>query len=322
MIPRFMNPRFMFPRPRSARRLRSLALAAALLAAAPPSATAAEGETARVVALGGSVTEILYALGLDDRIVAVDTTSLYPPEAKAEHPDVGYLRALSAEGVLSVGPSLIIAEADAGPAEAVSLLEQASVPFLKAPAVHDPAGVAGKIAFVAKAMGEEAKGRALAEAVTADLDTITGATAGIENRARVLFVLSAAGGRIMAAGEGTSADTMIRLAGAANAVSGFGGYKPLNDEAILAAAPEVVVMMAQGPAADDRGEVLSLPALKQTPAGRDGRLVTMDGLYLLGFGPRTAHAIRDLAHAIYPDRSLPSLPERPWTAARAEAPAQ
>ncbi|ESR23891.1 heme/hemin ABC transporter substrate-binding protein [Lutibaculum baratangense] len=294
---------------------RRAALAGILLAATLTSGADRAAAAERIVSLGGSITEILYALGREGEIVAVDTTSQYPPAVTETHPDVGYLRALSAEGVLSVGPTLILAEADAGPQEAVALLEQASIAFRRAPDEPSAEGLGDKILFVARAVGDEAAGTGLRETVEADLETILGATGAIEPRARVLFVLSAAGGRIMASGANTAAASMIELAGAENAVGGFEGYKQINDEAVLAAAPDVIVMMAGGPHMPANEEVLSLPALADTPAGRARRLVTMDGLYLLGFGPRTAHAVRDLAHAIYPDLGLPDLPERPWTAA-------
>lgn len=96
---------------------------------------------------------------------------------------------------------------------------------------------------------------------------------------------------------------MIRLAGATNAIDAFDGYKPVTDEAILAAAPEAILMMDRGEATASHGapddELLAMPALQPTPAARDGRVIRMDGLYLLGFGPRTGQAARDLHEAIY-----------------------
>lgn len=257
--------------------------------------------SASIVSLGGSVTEILYALGLEQRIVAVDSTSTYPAEALSEHPDVGYLRALSPEGVLSAGGDVVIAEADAGPPEAVALLEEASVPFVRVPGEPSLEGVVEKIRIVSRAAGAEAEGEALAEKVEADFAAVQADVAKVDEPASVIFVLSMADGRVMAAGEDTSAEAMIRLAGARNAFSGFKGYKPVNDEAILEAAPEVIVMMARGDHAAGAEQVFAHPALGATPAAADRRLVTLDGLYLLGFGPRTAEAVRDLAEAIYPE---------------------
>ncbi|MEJ8572601.1 heme/hemin ABC transporter substrate-binding protein [Microbaculum marinum] len=329
--------------PRAASRIVPASLGAALVVAGlsaglpggvsgaraePVSVTDARGhaveiaDSSRVVSVGGSITEILYGLGLEDRIVAVDTTSLYPAEALAEKPNVGYLRALSPEGVLSTDPSLILAEADAGPPEAVELLETASVPFVSAPGGTDPEGVAEKIRFVAKVMSVPEAGEDMAKAVAQDLKTVREAVDGLQDRRRVLFVLSLSNGRIMAAGDGTSAAAMIEMAGADNALTGFTGYKPVNDEAVIEAAPDVIVMMARGDHAAAADEVFAHPALATTPAADGPHLVTMDGLYLLGFGPRVAQAVRDLSHAIYPDAPIPELPERPWAAASGGAAGQ
>ncbi|WP_236637899.1 ABC transporter substrate-binding protein [Mangrovicoccus ximenensis] len=105
----------------------------------------------------------------------------------------------------------------------------------------------------------------------------------------------------MAAGDGTGADGMLRLAGAENVMAGaFDGYKPVNDEALLSAAPEIVVMMQpQGDHGGSAEDVLAMPALAATPAGRDGAFVTIDPA-ALGFGPRTAEFARGLHDALYP----------------------
>ena len=278
--------------------MRPLGLAAAFaLLCLPLGAAAAE----RVVAVGGSVTETVFALGAGDRLVARDTTSTWPPDAEAL-PDVGYVRRLSPEGVLSVAPDLILAEEGAGPPETVELLAAAEIPFVTIPDATDAEGVARKVEAVGAALGLEDRAAALAASIRADMREIRERSERIGTPARVLFLLSAEGGRLMASGSGTAADSMIRLAGGENAVTGFEGYKPLTDEAVLAAAPDVVLMM-EGRAGHGGAGVLSHPALAATPAGRDGRLVEMDGLYLLGFGPRTAEAVADLHAALYPNES-------------------
>jgi iron complex transport system substrate-binding protein len=131
-----------------------------------------------------------------------------------------------------------------------------------------------------------------------------------------MFILSLLDGRIMAAGKDTAADAMLTLARAGNVFSDFTGYKPVSAEAVLAAAPEAIVVMERygpgpGPGVDV-ADVLADRTLSETPAGKSGRVVSMNGLYLLGFGPRTPHAARDLAAAIYPDLDLPQLADRPW----------
>jgi iron complex transport system substrate-binding protein len=297
-----------------------LAIAFALLATPAGAAivTDASGRTitindaSRIVAIGGAVTEVLYALGLEDRVIAVDLTSTFPASA-ATKPSVGYMRTLAPEGVLSVAPSVVIAIEGSGPADAVDVLEKASVPFVLVPEAHDAAGVARKIRFIAEAIGERDKGEALAASVAQDLAAVSSATAKIVPRRTAVFVLSMAGGAPMVAGDKTAASDIFALAGIDNALTGFSGYRRASEEAALAAEPQAVVMMAERGHAMTADAVFSTPAFIGTPAARDRRLVSLPGSYLLGFGPRTAHAARDLAAAIYPDASLPALPARPWT---------
>lgn len=272
------------------------ALALALLAAG--GATAAEA--GRVLAIGGSVTEIVYALGQGGRLVARDSTSTYPAEAAAL-PDVGYMRALSPEGVLSTGPDLILADADAGPPEAVAAIRAASVPYVEVPSEESAAGVGAKIRVVAGALGDAAAGEALATQVEGAITAAAARGAAEPARRRAIFLLSVEGGRLMAAGEGTGADAMLRLAGAENALGGFHGYKLVSAEAVLAAAPDAVVMMDRGGGGHGAtaAQVFALAGLAGTPAAEAGALVTMDGLFLLGFGPRTAAAVDALHAALY-----------------------
>jgi iron complex transport system substrate-binding protein len=255
----------------------------------------------RVVSVGGSVTEIVYALGEGHRLVARDSTSSYPAEAEAL-PNIGYARALSPEGVLSVSPDLIIASAGAGPVETLDVLKQADIAYAEVPEVYSPAGVIAKIETVAAALGAEDKAKALLGDIAPDLEA---AHAEAQARAgdapvRVLFVLSTQGGRIMAGGRNTAADGIIRLSGGINAIDAFEGYKPMTDEAVSATAPDVILAMDRG---GDHGvameQMASLPALIPTPAAQNGRLVRMDGQSLLGFGPRTADTIRTLSEAFY-----------------------
>jgi iron complex transport system substrate-binding protein len=262
--------------------------------------TASIAEARRIVAIGGSITEIVYALGAEDRLVARDTTSVYPAAA-LKLPDVGYMRQLSPEGVLSVDPDAVLALEGSGPRETIDVLEKASVPFLLVPDTHTREGILDKIRLVGKAVGKSGPAQELAERVGADIDAAEKPTATITERKRVLFVLSAQGGRILASGSGTAADGIITMAGGVNAVTGYRGYKPLTDEAIIEARPDVILMMDNAGPESPGARVLEQPAIAATPAGKAGRLVHMDGAYLLGFGPRTARAIRDLSAALYGD---------------------
>lgn len=281
---------------------RRAVLAAALgLASAPRPARAAAPAT-RIASLGGAVTEILYRLGAADRIVVVDTTSVYPAEALRGKPNAGYLRALSAEGLLSVGPDLVIAAEGAGPPDVLALVREAGVPVSLVTEPPTPEGVLDKIAAVGRLAGLEREAAALAGEVRAGFADLADQRARIVRPAKALVVLSVANGRIMVGGRNSSADGILTLAGIENAASGLEGFKPITDEAILAAAPDAVVMMRNGVEAASPETVLAPGTpLGQTPAGARRALVTMDGLSLLGFGPRTPQAARDLMRAVYPD---------------------
>lgn len=258
-------------------------------------------EARRIVSIGGDVTEIIYALGEEARLVGRDSTSLFPPQALAL-PDVGYMRQLSPEGVMSTNPDLILATEGSGPPETLAVLTNAQVRFETVPERYDPQGIAAKIGQVGALLGVPEKAAALTRAVEADLAAAAADAAKRPEtaRRRVLFILSMQGGKVMAAGGGTAADAIIGLSGAINAAGAFTGYKPMTDEAIITARPDVVLMMTRGGthAASD-GDLFVHPALALTPAARTKHVIRMDGLQLLGFGPRTAAAIRMLNAAIY-----------------------
>lgn len=259
-------------------------------------------DTSRIASIGGSITEIVYALGEEDKLVARDSTSLYP-EAALKLPDVGYMRQLSPEGVLSVNPTGILAEEGSGPKETIDVLKKASISYITVPENYDHAGILEKIRVVGKAFGADQKAAELAASVDADLAAAEKLTAGIPERKRVLFILSMQGGKILAAGVDTAANGIIELAGAVNAVEGFSGYKQLSDEAAILARPDIILMMDRGEGQSvSEAELFAHPAIAPTPAGQAKRLVRMNGGYLLGFGPRTASAIRDLATTLYGDQ--------------------
>jgi iron complex transport system substrate-binding protein len=308
-------------------RLRLVATAAALIAGAVLApAQAAEvtvrdaagrsvtiADTGRIVSIGGAVTEILYALGLESRIVAVDTSSLHPPRALAEKPNVGYMRQLSPEGILAMSPSLVLAIEGAGPPEAVGVLQAARVPFVQVPERYTADGILDKIRLVSQAVGEASRGACLIDALKRDFATL-GAERAQEPRAhgartpRVLFVLSFVNDRAMVAGRDTAADGIIRMAGAENAMPDLTGYKPVGDEAVIAAKPDVVLMMDRPGQPVATEAVLSRPAFAMTPAGDRKALVVMNGQYLLGFGPRTALAARDLAARLFGETRTTATP--------------
>jgi len=277
---------------------------AALLALPLASYSAhAEGSGAqRVLAIGGAVTEIVYALGEQDRLVGRDSTSSYPPEATAL-PDVGYIRALSPEGVLSVKPDLILARENNGPREAVEVLKSTGVRWVDVPDDFTLEGIDENITIIAAELGVPEKGEELKQQVAADIAKARARLASIDRKHKVMFVLALTDDKVNTAGKNTAAGNIIELAGGDNVITEFSGYKQISNEAVIEAAPEVIVMMnGRGEAADHQSPNALLeahPALSTTPAVKNGNIIRMDGLLLLGFGPRTGEAISKLAEAFY-----------------------
>ena len=268
----------------------------------------AVNDASRIISIGGAVTEILYALGQSAHVVAVDTTSLYPLAALKTKPNVGYFRQLSPEGVMGLSPSVIIAADGAGPRETIAILQQASIPFVSIPDRFDADGILQKIRMIGAATGTEKLAECLEEAVARDLASLTTLRQLIAKPARSMFILSFVNGRPMVAGRGTAADGIMRLAGAVNVFGDFEGYKIVNDEAIIAAAPEAILAMQREGLDLDAQKVFDHSAFRETPAAHDRRFFSMEGLYMLGFGPRTAAAARDLSQALYPGLAKTLLP--------------
>ena len=274
--------------------LTAILLTVALLASGGAQAAGPQ----RIVSAGGDITEIIYQLGAGDRVIGLDSTSNFPADA-SEKAQIGYIRGLAAEGILSLQPDLLIAAHDAGPPPALEQLRAAGLRVELAPKGDSVAGVQEKIRFVGKVleMPEEAEALALklADEMKASLEV---ANANKE-RPRVIFVLNTADGAPLVGGTETSADAIIALAGGVNAASGFEGYKPMSQEAIITAAPDVLLMMSQ--TVNRMGNIdvmLSRPEFQLTPAGKNRRYVAMEGILLFSFGPRLPQAVRELATAL------------------------
>jgi len=257
----------------------------------------------RIVSVGGALTETLYALGAQGELVGADTTSLFPDAAR-QLPSVGYARALSAEGVLSLRPTLVVASQEAGPPAVLQQIESARVPLALLDADHRFEGVVARTQRLAELCGRAEAGRAL----VADLqrnwarvqDQAAQRVATGKPAPRVLFVLSHSMAQVRVSGSGTAADAMLRYAGTVNVLGGVGGYRPLTPEAAIAAAPDVILATEQGlQAAGGIDGLLKAPGLAQTPAGRARRVVALDALLLLGFGPRLPQAVAALADALH-----------------------
>lgn len=269
-----------------------------ILCIAPPTAFAESHEVKRIVSLGPDVTEIIFALGAGDKVIAVDRSSKYPAET-ANKTNVGYRRSLSPEGILALNTDLIIASEDIGPPETTDVLNQSAVEVFYVPVDNSREGLIKKIGLIAKRLGVEKQGEALTQTVIDDFDAATAYAKEIsaDKQKKVVFFHGLA--RLSGAGSDTAADAFIRYAGGINPLSIYSGYKPISEEWLVKAEPDVVLMLSDGAGGPTREDVFSHKALQETPAARSQSLVVLEGPYMLGFGPRTAEAIRKLAAALY-----------------------
>lgn len=253
----------------------------------------------RLLSVHSSLTETVYRLGAQDLLVGTDTTSTYP-EAANHTRKVGYMRTLSAEGLLALRPTAVLATDDAGPPVALAQLKQAGVPvhMLRSTLRFDD--VLEKVRLVARVTQREAQGRTLAATLHAQWQAVQARRQAQRGSAspRVMFVM-AHGGGAMTAGRETAAHAMLQLAGARNALEQVSGFKALNAESVVLAQPDVVLTTTESVAfLGGADRVWQQAGLAQTPAARQQRLVALDGMALLGFGPRMPEALDQLQRAL------------------------
>ena len=261
-------------------------------------------DVSRIITLNGDITETVFALGLGGNVVADDISALYPPEA-ASLPKIGYQRELNVEGILSFEPTVVIGDEEAGPPEVIQQIRDAGVPVVIV--ASDTSSIYGpveEIRQVGAALGIPAEGDALATTLETQLQEAETLAATATSTPRVAFLYIRGQGTQMIAGAGTSADLVIAAAGGINAGadSGIQGYAPITPEALVAAAPDVILVMQAGLASVGGVEgLLAIPGVAQTPAGEAGAVVAFEDLYLLGFGPRLGAAVHDLTLALHPE---------------------
>ena len=268
----------------------------------------AEGKTViitsseRIVSLNGSTTEILFALEVGDNVVGCDASSTYPKGIKQKLPSVGYQYGLNAEGILSLNPTLVIGRDDVRPPQVVQQLRMAGVTvlLLKEPRSFETAKQ--RLLTIGEAVARQEKAKELAKALDTDikkLETKLAARKG-ESKQKALFLYLRGTQTTLVLGTDTAPGAMFDIVGAENAAHNITGNKPMTAEAVIAAQPDVYVLFTSS--LESIGGIdglLKLPGLAHTPAGQNRRVVTLDGQYLSGFGPRCGRAALDLFRGIY-----------------------
>ncbi len=257
----------------------------------------------RIVVAGGSVAEILYFIDADEKIVATDVTSTFPDEAQ-NHPSIGYVRNLSAEGILSMNPSLILGEDDMGPPNVITQLIDVEVDIRTIPEEKSVDGILDKIYCIASILDMKSEAE---EEINKTLmpDIIALENMYIKNSKRlkrVMFILSMQANRIIVAGAGTTGDGYINLTGSKNIFDDIEGWKSVSQEAIVKENPDYIIMSQRDlHNTETIKNVKENPIFKNIKAGEEGNFIFDDAMAMLGFGPRTIRSALQSALIIYSD---------------------
>lgn len=260
-------------------------------------ATADSTTSRRLVSTNGSLTEIVYELGLGDALVGVDTSSTYPAETE-QLPKVGYYRRLSAEGLVSLSPTHILVGPDAGPEEVLRQVGATDVEIVEIRKVTNTSDIGARIEELGEALGVSDAAATLTARVNSELNELKRQPP-INGSPKGVFLYARGPDTLLIAGDNTVAQMMFELAGATNAVAGFTEFRPLTAEALVAAEPAFIAVPEDGMASIGGVEgMLRLPGVAQTPAGQNRAFVAVDDLRFLGGGPRTASAATEFRQAV------------------------
>lgn len=262
-------------------------------------------DTTRLVPLSGSINETVFALGFGSFVVGNDITALYPPES-ADVEKIGHHRRMSAEGVLALNPSLVIGNESAGPPEVLELLRGAGVPVVILPSETTVDGAVKSIIRIGTVLGVPDLGEELALRVQAEIDAAKDDVPADRVPARVAFVYARGLDVLFLAGSDTAANSLITTAGAVDvgAESGVEGFVSLTAEGLVAANPDVLIILERGMQSLGGVEgLLEIPGVAQTQAGRDRNFLTFDDLKFHGLTPRVGEALQELVDALYPAES-------------------
>lgn len=253
----------------------------------------------RIVVAGGSLTELIYAIGAGNHVVGVDETTSYPPETAAL-PHIGYWKQLSSESILSLRPDRFITWQDAGPQLVLDQLRSQKVDVVTLPRV--PATVEqmyANIHTLAKTLSVEEQGNALINDIRQRLEKVAQSSVSKSAPVKALFILSAGGSAPQVAGQGSVADAIMTLAGAQN-VAQHPQYRSYSAEALIAANPQVIIVTSQM-VEGDINRLSTIAGITRTAAWKNKRIIILDQALILGMGPRVADAVETLHSQFWPN---------------------
>ncbi|MFC9390816.1 heme/hemin ABC transporter substrate-binding protein [Streptomyces venezuelae] len=260
------------------------------------------GSTERIVPLSGSLNEIVFTLGLGTKVVARDITATFEQAGKL--PVVTRAHDVSAESVLSLRPTVVLAESTTGPAEAIAQIRDAGIPLVVVKPAKALADVGTRIDAVAAALGVPDSGTALRKRTQERIDAVRKGIPAREEKPRVAFLYVRGTAAVyLLGGAESGASSLLEAAGAVDAGKASGlakDFTPITSEALAKAAPDAILVMSKG--LDSVGGIdglVKVPGVAETPAGADRRVVTVDDGVLLNYGPRTDQVLGSLVGQLY-----------------------
>jgi iron complex transport system substrate-binding protein len=252
----------------------------------------------KIISVGGSLTEIIFQLNLEDKLIGVDTTSNFPEKAKTLK-KIGYKRNLSSEGILSLKPDLVILNDEAGPTLVIEQIKNSGVEILKLKSARSISEIKENINQIAKKFNKKREAKNLINKINYSLEKLNKKIAKQKDKQKIMFILGH-GGSLMVSGKDTAGDAIIKISGAKNAISDFSGYRILTPESVIKVNPDIILIgKNELESLGGKKSLLKNKAISLTNAAKNNRIISMDLLLLLGFGPRTVEAAEKLNESIY-----------------------
>ena len=246
----------------------------------------------KIVVAGGSITEIVYFLGMEDKLVGVDITSNFPKEAK-KLKSIGYLRNLSIEGILSLSPGLVLAEEDIGPPIIVNQLRKTSIDLRIIKEKYDLNGIHKKILCVSKILDASLDDNENYVKFKNKLHRVRKLKK--NNIKKILLILMMRGTSPVVAGKNTSGQGFINMIGHENSMSDLNGWKPVSSEEIIEKNPDYIIITKRAfKNFSSLDQFLNIPGISSTLAAKKKNIIVKDGMSMLGFGPRTINVALDI----------------------------
>jgi iron complex transport system substrate-binding protein len=254
----------------------------------------------RIITAGSAITETVCALGDCDKIIASDRTSLYPASIQ-QLPSIGYRSGISAEGIISLKPTIIMAEKDYVDDAVLRQLSASGIQLVVVERKLNINDTKKYILQIASVLNRQPEAKKLIASIETDITEVKSLLKKSETIPKVVCVYNRGTTTLSAAGTGTFAE-ILPLVGAVNAFSNIDGYKPLNTEAFIAANPDYLLMVSSGFQSLGGIEgVLKIPGVAQTIAGKQKQIISLDSLMLTNFGPRIGQAVKELVLLLHPE---------------------